>query len=71
MLKRAGRGYDPGGVKNTKSGECAVLCPACPQPGRNLPDNWEEALKEIRYVQLLFTFIRVADDHLAGYMVFF
>ncbi|KAG2035513.1 hypothetical protein BDR03DRAFT_934885 [Suillus americanus] len=32
------------------NGECAVLCPACPQPGRNLPDNWEEAPKEIRWL---------------------
>jgi hypothetical protein len=71
MLKRAGRGYDPAGVENTESGECAVLCPACPQPGRNLPDNWEEAPKEIRYGQFLSTPIQVADDDLAGYMVFF
>ncbi|KAG1722852.1 hypothetical protein EDB19DRAFT_1898151 [Suillus lakei] len=42
------RGLQP--RKNTKSGECAVLCPACPQPGRNLPDNWEEAPKEIRWL---------------------
>lgn len=25
--------YDPG--------KCTVVCPACPQPGRNLPDGWE------------------------------
>ncbi|KAG1727454.1 uncharacterized protein EDB91DRAFT_1239524 [Suillus paluster] len=54
MLKQAGRGYDPTGVGNTKSGECAVLCPACPQPGRNLPDKWEEALKEISWLYGLF-----------------
>ncbi|KAG2122502.1 hypothetical protein DEU56DRAFT_873615 [Suillus clintonianus] len=42
MLKRAGRGHDPAGVENTQSGECAVLCPACPQPLKNLPDNWKE-----------------------------
>ncbi|KAG1817161.1 uncharacterized protein BJ212DRAFT_1576808 [Suillus subaureus] len=54
MLKRVGRGYDPSSVKNTKSGECAVLCPACPQPGRNLPDNWEEAPKEIHWLYGLF-----------------
>jgi hypothetical protein len=71
MLKRAGRGHDPAGVGNTKSGECAVLCPACPQPGRNLPDKWEEAPKETRYGQFLSTPIQVADDDLAGCMVFF
>ncbi|KAF9470113.1 hypothetical protein BDN70DRAFT_763808, partial [Pholiota conissans] len=40
MLKRAGRGHSASGVKGTSSGECAVLCPACPLPGINLPDNW-------------------------------
>ncbi|KAG1793209.1 uncharacterized protein HD556DRAFT_1432380 [Suillus plorans] len=54
MLKRAGRGHDPAGVENTGNGECAVLCPACPQPGRNLPDNWEDAPKETRWLYGLF-----------------
>ncbi|KAJ7269976.1 hypothetical protein B0H12DRAFT_999151, partial [Mycena haematopus] len=38
MLKRTGRGHDPSGVEATKAGECAVLCPACPQPGKNPPE---------------------------------
>ncbi|KAJ7070273.1 hypothetical protein B0H15DRAFT_918090 [Mycena belliarum] len=46
MLKRAGRGHAKGGVDGTKAGECALLCPACPQPGMNLPPNWKEAPKE-------------------------
>jgi len=41
MLKRAGRGHDATGATGTKPGELAVLCPACPQPGKNLPDGWE------------------------------
>ena len=45
MLKRAGRGHDPAGVENTKRGECAVLCPACPQPDKNLPVNWQAVPK--------------------------
>lgn len=49
MLKRAGRGHDPTGVENTKDGECALLCPACPQPGKNLPRDWKRAPKEKRY----------------------
>lgn len=36
LLKRSGRGHDPTSVLNTKEGECAVLCLACPQPGKNL-----------------------------------
>ena len=42
LLKRMGRGHSASGVKGTKEGECAVLCPACPIPGVNLPANWKE-----------------------------
>lgn len=35
-MKRAGRGHDPDGVAATRPGSCAVLCPACPHPGKNL-----------------------------------
>ncbi|KDQ31598.1 hypothetical protein PLEOSDRAFT_1036768, partial [Pleurotus ostreatus PC15] len=41
LLKRSGRGHDPTGVSGTKEGECAVLCPACPHPGKNLPSDWQ------------------------------
>ena len=50
MLKRAGRAYDPRGVKATSKGECAVLCPACPHPGKNLPPNFGNISKDKRYV---------------------
>ncbi|KAH9956388.1 hypothetical protein BGW80DRAFT_1439367 [Lactifluus volemus] len=43
MLKRAGRGQDPAGAGATAQGELAVECPACPHPGRNLPEGWELA----------------------------
>jgi hypothetical protein len=45
LLKRMGRGHSPTGVHGTKEGECAVLCPACPHPGINLPSNWRTAPK--------------------------
>lgn len=48
MLKRSGRGHDPVGIQATQEGECAVVCPACPQPGRNLPPNWREAPESIQ-----------------------
>ena len=48
MLKRAGRGHDPTGAMGTREGECTVLCPACPQPGMNLPDDWRDAPEEIQ-----------------------
>lgn len=42
MLKRAGRGNDPARkVADTRAGELAVECPACPRPGVNIPDDWE------------------------------
>jgi hypothetical protein len=43
MLKRSGRGHDPAGVSSTRAGQCTVLCPACPQPGINLPADWAQA----------------------------
>jgi hypothetical protein len=63
MLKRVMRGYDPHGVTATKPGECAVLCPTCPQPGFNLKFGWELELHECRYViiyisLLLLIFLR-------------
>ena len=49
-LKRAGRGHDPTGVDGTQEGTLVVECPACPQPGRNLPDDWQNAPAETVYV---------------------
>ena len=42
-LKRAGRAHDITGTLGTKPGELAVVCPACPQPGMNLPVDWTDA----------------------------
>lgn len=52
MLKCAGRGHDPDGVKATQMGECAVECPACPHPKKNLPDGWKNAPESILWVLL-------------------
>ncbi|KAJ7764813.1 hypothetical protein B0H16DRAFT_1310446 [Mycena metata] len=54
LLKRAGRGHDPSGIFGTQPGECAVLCPACPRPGVNLPEGWENASPEQRFLYVLF-----------------
>ncbi|KAJ6608385.1 hypothetical protein B0H10DRAFT_2068058 [Mycena sp. CBHHK59/15] len=54
MLKRAGRGLDPTGVNGTAPGECALLCPACPHPGKNLPPDWQDAPEEKRFLYALF-----------------
>lgn len=42
-LKRGGRAHDPSGIGGTARGALAVECPACPQPGWNLPSNWMDA----------------------------
>ncbi|KAJ7248075.1 hypothetical protein C8J57DRAFT_1673431 [Mycena rebaudengoi] len=54
MLKRAGRGHDPAGPEGTKPGECALECPACPQPGKNLPRDWANAPEEQKFLYALF-----------------
>ncbi|KAG6809601.1 hypothetical protein H0H92_015594 [Tricholoma furcatifolium] len=54
MLKRAGRGHAVSGVKGTAPGECAVVCPACPYPGINLPSDYEHAPPEKAWLYSLF-----------------
>ncbi|KAF5380091.1 hypothetical protein D9615_006268 [Tricholomella constricta] len=54
MLKRSGRGHDPAGAAGTAAGELAVLCPACPQPGLNLPSGWQNEPPEKRWIYRLF-----------------
>ncbi|KAJ7712102.1 hypothetical protein B0H16DRAFT_1667635 [Mycena metata] len=53
-MKRAKRGHLPGGVKGTAQGELAVKCRSCPQPGKNLPDNWKEIDAMYRFIYFLF-----------------
>ncbi|KAJ7576761.1 hypothetical protein C8J56DRAFT_1061475 [Mycena floridula] len=54
-LKRAGRGNDAiRKVEETEPGELAVECPACPHPGINLPEGWESAMKEQKFIYTLF-----------------
>lgn len=50
MCKRGGRGHEEGGVTATGQGELAVECPACPQPGKNLPEGWENIIPALAYV---------------------
>ncbi|KAJ3511895.1 hypothetical protein NLJ89_g3832 [Agrocybe chaxingu] len=52
-LKRAGHGQDPGGIENTSNGELMVECPACPHPGRNLPERWDKA-GSLQYLYILY-----------------
>ncbi|KAJ7769741.1 hypothetical protein B0H14DRAFT_3509403 [Mycena olivaceomarginata] len=56
LLKRGGRAHDPGDdrINTTKPGELALLCPACPQPGKNLPADWEKVPFEKAFIFALF-----------------
>ncbi|EIW79870.1 hypothetical protein CONPUDRAFT_57971, partial [Coniophora puteana RWD-64-598 SS2] len=53
MLKRSGMGHQSLPLDDLPDGSCAIRCPACPQPGRNLPDGWEKA-KDNRWLYSLF-----------------
>ncbi|KAG2135246.1 hypothetical protein DEU56DRAFT_981136 [Suillus clintonianus] len=54
QVKRSGQGHHPGSIAATEPGSCAVTCPACPHPGKNLPDGWENAPPESRFLYALF-----------------
>ncbi|KAG1781169.1 hypothetical protein EV702DRAFT_1177489 [Suillus placidus] len=54
MWKCSGQGHDSSGVMGTSEGQCVVLCPACPQPGKNLPDNWQDTPKTKSWLYSLF-----------------
>ncbi|KAG2740929.1 hypothetical protein P692DRAFT_20851259 [Suillus brevipes Sb2] len=57
QLRRSGRGHDPGGIAETKAGELAVVCPACPHVGKNLPQGWENSPPATRWLYALFVAI--------------
>lgn len=41
-LKWAGLGHTDANLTETSSGELAIFCPTCPQPGINLPADWKD-----------------------------
>ncbi|KAL1689041.1 hypothetical protein GGG16DRAFT_126749 [Schizophyllum commune] len=55
QLKRSGRANDAErNPSDVRPGELGLACPACPRPGVNLPDGWEDAPPEQRYLYVLF-----------------
>ncbi|PBK83329.1 hypothetical protein ARMGADRAFT_1048466 [Armillaria gallica] len=46
-------GHIDDGVDIMQPHDLAVLCPSCPQPGINLPEGWEEAPTELRFLYVL------------------
>ncbi|KAK0214468.1 hypothetical protein IW262DRAFT_1450136 [Armillaria fumosa] len=53
LLKRGRWAHDVTGPEGTKPGELAVLCPSCPQPGINLPSDWDQAPPHLKFLYLL------------------
>ncbi|KAF8125542.1 hypothetical protein K438DRAFT_1535231, partial [Mycena galopus ATCC 62051] len=53
-LKRFKRGHAEGGRLATEQGGLALPCRACPQPGRNLPEGWENIPIGPRFLYFLF-----------------
>ncbi|KAF7313212.1 CxC2 domain-containing protein [Mycena kentingensis (nom. inval.)] len=54
LLKRGGRAHDRSGVWGTGQGELALRCPACPRPGVNLPEGWEQATAGEQFLYTIF-----------------
>ncbi|KAG1774894.1 hypothetical protein EV702DRAFT_974103, partial [Suillus placidus] len=59
LLKHFARGHCPDGVGTTEPGQCAVLCPACLQPGKNIPEDWKDAPPDKRWLYALFVSIDI------------
>jgi hypothetical protein len=49
-LKWAGYAGSSKKVAEVGAGELGIFCPACPQPGINLPDNWRDDLAKHVYI---------------------
>ncbi|KAG1789262.1 uncharacterized protein HD556DRAFT_1433768 [Suillus plorans] len=53
LMKRAGRGNITGGIYDTEPGALAIKCPACPQPGINLPEDWDKVEGSMKFLYYL------------------
>ncbi|KAJ7018016.1 hypothetical protein C8F04DRAFT_1278419 [Mycena alexandri] len=55
MVKRGGVGNDgKRKVAQTMPGELGPDCPGCPRPKVNIPDDWESATEEQRFLYILY-----------------
>ena len=63
--KRAGFAHDPQLAAENKPGSLAVFCPACPQPGINLPVNWKQDQLPWRFMRVMMLDGCFKADHLA------
>ena len=54
QIKRGGGGHMETGLTSVPDGAFALECPACPHPGRNLPEDWDQAPESAQYVHMDF-----------------
>ncbi|KAJ8489442.1 hypothetical protein ONZ45_g13579 [Pleurotus djamor] len=53
LLLRGGVGQNPLGITSVTPGDLAVDCPACPHPDINLPDGWDQAADDKKWLYTL------------------
>lgn len=53
IAARIQAGYGHESEELVKPGSLAIFCPACPQPGINLPSNWKDDKEEWVMAHLL------------------
>ncbi|KAJ8076143.1 hypothetical protein PM082_022128 [Marasmius tenuissimus] len=52
--KQIGQAHDPTGILGTAYGSGTMPCRACPHPKQNLPENWQQAPADDRFLYTLF-----------------
>jgi hypothetical protein len=62
-LKWAGYAGGNKSVKKVKPGELTIYCPACPQPGVNIPDNWKDDSAKWVYKRIFVADGNFKADH--------
>ncbi|PBK62356.1 hypothetical protein ARMSODRAFT_895754, partial [Armillaria solidipes] len=63
MMKCTGQGNAANRIVTTVPGGLALMCPACPRPGINLPADWELAPLEYKFLYILILMLD-ANFHL-------
>ncbi|KAI0073201.1 hypothetical protein K474DRAFT_1722408 [Panus rudis PR-1116 ss-1] len=54
LLKRNARAHIPNGISTITEGSLAMDCAACPQPEKNLPEDWTNAPADRMWLYVLF-----------------
>lgn len=62
-LKWNGFGHNWHNPMDVQPGELAIYCPACPQPGINLPENWKEDPDRFLYRRVFVADGNFKADH--------